>query len=150
MIGGANRAGAVIARIRGFLKSPTCGEDGAPSRAGVRDVLVLFQPEVMRHRIVMRTTLADDSPPVLGDQIQLQQVVLNLANNGIEAMRKVRMGAGNSWSGPNDATSARPAAPWSRSRTRKSRSIGRTPTARNADHGATCQFVLPACGGPTP
>jgi len=49
----------------------------------------LVQPEVSRHRIVLRTAVADDLPRVLGDQIQLQQVMLNLLTNAIEAMRDV-------------------------------------------------------------
>jgi signal transduction histidine kinase len=52
-------------------------------------VLVLVQPEVARHRILLRTSLADDLPPILGDRIQLQQVMLNLLTNAIEAMRDV-------------------------------------------------------------
>ena len=52
-------------------------------------MLVLVQPEVARHRIVVRTSLADDLPAVLGDRIQLQQVMLNLVNNAIQAMRNL-------------------------------------------------------------
>jgi len=55
----------------------------------IRDVLALVPGEVARHRIVLHTSLANDLPPVLGDRIQLQQVVLNLLTNAIEAMRDV-------------------------------------------------------------
>jgi signal transduction histidine kinase len=49
----------------------------------------LVQAEVRRNRVALRTELADGLPPVLGDRVQLQQVVLNLMMNGIEAMRPV-------------------------------------------------------------
>jgi signal transduction histidine kinase len=52
-------------------------------------VLALVPREVTGHRIVLQTSLADDLPPVLGDRIGLQQVVLNLLTNAIEAMRDV-------------------------------------------------------------
>src|SRR5262249_42269565 len=55
----------------------------------IRDVLALIQSEMVRHRIVLRTSLADNLPPVLGDRIQLQRVVLNLLTKAIEAMRDV-------------------------------------------------------------
>ena len=42
-----------------------------------------------RHRIVIRESLAEDLPPIMGDRIQLQQVLLNLIMNGIEAMTAV-------------------------------------------------------------
>src|SRR5262249_28633336 len=81
----ARRAAAVVARVRGLLKKSD--GDRAPLDLGqvILDVLVLVQPEVSRHRIVLRTSLADDLPPVLGDRIQLQQVMLNLLTNAIEA-----------------------------------------------------------------
>jgi len=57
--------------------------------AAVRRETALVQPGTVRHRIVLGTSLADDRPRVLGDRIQLQQVVLNLLTNAIEAMREV-------------------------------------------------------------
>jgi signal transduction histidine kinase len=55
----------------------------------IREVLVLAQPEIQRHGIVMREALAEDLPPVWGDRVQLQQVLLNLIVNGMEAMAEV-------------------------------------------------------------
>jgi PAS domain S-box-containing protein len=85
----ATRAAEVVAHVRGLLKK--ADGDRAPLDLGqvIRDVLVLVQPEVVRHRILLRTSLADDLPPILGDRIQLQQVMLNLLTNAIEAMRDV-------------------------------------------------------------
>ena len=85
----ARRAVAVVARVRALLKKSDV--DRTPLDLGqvIRDVLALVQSEMARHRIVLRTSLADDLPPVLGDRIQLQQVVLNLLTNAIEAMRDV-------------------------------------------------------------
>jgi PAS domain S-box-containing protein len=85
----ARRAAEVVARVRALLKKSDV--DRTPLDLGqvIREVLVLVQPEVTRHRIVLRTSLADDLPPVLGDRIQLQQVMLNLLTNAIEAMRDV-------------------------------------------------------------
>jgi PAS domain S-box-containing protein len=85
----ATRAAEVVAHVRGLLKK--ADGDRAPLDLGqvIRDVLVLVQPEVARHRILLRTSLADDLPPILGDRIQLQQVMLNLLTNAIEAMRDV-------------------------------------------------------------
>ena len=50
---------------------------------------MLVQPAVAAQRIVVQTSLSDDLPPILGDRIQLQQVVLNLLTNAIEAMHDV-------------------------------------------------------------
>jgi signal transduction histidine kinase len=85
----ATRAAEVVAHVRGLLKRSD--GDRAPLDLGqvIRDVLVLVQPEVARHRIVLRTSLADDLPPARGDRIQLQQVMLNVLTNAIQAMRDV-------------------------------------------------------------
>ena len=85
----ARRAAEVVAHVRGLLKKS--GVDRTPLDVGqvIRDVLVLVQPEMSRHRITLRTSLGGGLPPVLGDRIQLQQVMLNLLTNAIEAMRDV-------------------------------------------------------------
>jgi PAS domain S-box-containing protein len=89
MIRDARRAAEIVAHVRGLLKKSDV--DRTPLDLGqvIRDVLALVQPEVARHRILLRTSLPDDLPLVLGDRIPLQQVVLNLLTNAIEAMRDV-------------------------------------------------------------
>jgi C4-dicarboxylate-specific signal transduction histidine kinase len=85
----AQRAGDVIAHARALVKK----SDGEKSLVVVdqmiREVLSLVQPEVQRHAVVVEEALADGLPPVLGDRIRLQQLILNLIMNGIDAMAGV-------------------------------------------------------------
>ncbi len=83
------RAGDVIAGIRSlFKKSPM--ELGPVDLAQViREVLDAIRPELVRQRILVRQSLAGDLPSVQGDAVQLQQVVLNLITNAIQAMSGV-------------------------------------------------------------
>ena len=85
----ARRAVDVVARVRALLKKSDVARMPLDLGQLIRDVLALVPREVARHRIVLQTSLASDLPPVLGDRIQLQQVVLNLLTNAIEAMRDV-------------------------------------------------------------
>jgi len=85
----ARRAVAVVARVRALLKKSDLERRPLDLGQVIRDVLALVQSEIARHRIELVTSLADDLPPVLGDRVQLQQVVLNLLTNAIEAMRDV-------------------------------------------------------------
>jgi signal transduction histidine kinase len=55
----------------------------------IREVLAMIGDEAKRKSVVIRTVFADDLPPVSGDGVQLQQVVLNLIINGMEAMSSV-------------------------------------------------------------
>ena len=55
----------------------------------IQEVLAIVDPEARRHAVLVRTELAAGLPPVQGDRVQLQQVVLNLVMNGIEAMKNV-------------------------------------------------------------
>jgi PAS domain S-box-containing protein len=85
----ARRAAEIVTRTRALLKKSDVERTPLDLGQVIRDVLALVQSEMARHRIVLRTSLAHDLPPVLGDRIQLQQVVLNLLTNAIQAMRDV-------------------------------------------------------------
>jgi len=85
----ANRASTIIARIRALSKKAPPGLAALQVKDVVTDILALVQHELTERRIALKTTLAGDLCPVLGDRIQLQQVLLNLVINSIEAMNKV-------------------------------------------------------------
>jgi len=84
-----NRASEVIGRIRALAKKAGTEKERMDLNAAIQDVVALTQGEVRRNGVLLRTELAGDLPPVLGDRVQLQQVVLNLVLNGIEAMSTV-------------------------------------------------------------
>jgi signal transduction histidine kinase len=84
-----HRAGEVITRIRTLLARASIAHGPCDLTGVIRDVLPLVGPEIGRHGILVETSLAPDLPPVMGDGIQLQQVLLNLLLNAAEAMREV-------------------------------------------------------------
>ena len=79
-------AGEVIARIRALYRKSGIKRQRLDMNEAIEEVLALAQGEVRTKRVTVRTDLATRLPPVLGDRVQLQQVVLNLIMNGIEAM----------------------------------------------------------------
>ena len=89
IIGDANRAGAVIGRIRALLEKNTPHMTRLDVNEMIRGVLSLAESELRRGRVLLRTELAGDLPLVRGDRVQLQQVVLNLVMNSIEAMSTI-------------------------------------------------------------
>jgi PAS domain S-box-containing protein len=84
-----HRAGDVIQRVRALLKKTGPQKAWFDINDVIREVLSLPHSEVDRHRVSLRTDLATGLPPVLGDRIQLQQVILNLVMNGAEALSSV-------------------------------------------------------------
>ena len=84
-----NRASAVISRIHALLKKDSSRRIELDINAAIREVSILLDNEARRHRVTLRLNLAADLPRVLGDWVQLQQVLINLAMNGIDAMDKV-------------------------------------------------------------
>ena len=89
IVNDAERASAIIARIRALSKKAP--PEMALLQVGdlVADILPLVRHQLTGRRIALKTALPGDLSPILGDRIQLQQVLLNLVVNGIEAMSKV-------------------------------------------------------------
>ena len=83
------RAGQVIARVRALSKKTPAEKERLDLNLAIQEVVGLAQGELNRARVTLRTGFARDLPRVLGDRVQLQQVVLNLILNGIEAMSAV-------------------------------------------------------------
>ena len=90
IIADGKRAGEVIARIRALTKRQAPRMELLDVSRKVREVVALAEHELRGHHIVLRTDLDDALPPVAGDRVQLQQVLLNLIVNAIEAMSSVR------------------------------------------------------------
>ena len=84
-----HRVGEVIQRIRALATKT----DPQRARLDLNDVIhgvvLLVHREVLGHRVSLQTDLAAGLPPVLGDRVQLQQVIINLVINGIDAMASV-------------------------------------------------------------
>jgi len=83
----STRAGAVISRIRGLLMKGTPERVKLDINQVVQEVAGLLRNELARSRVSLQIDLAPDLPQILGDRVQLQQVLINLVKNSIEAMR---------------------------------------------------------------
>jgi PAS domain S-box-containing protein len=84
-----NRASEVIRRVRTLAKRTEVEKVPLDVNDLVRDVVALVRRELTSHRVSLRMELAPALPMVLGDRVQLQQVMINLVMNGIEAMQSV-------------------------------------------------------------
>ncbi|HEX3184520.1 MAG TPA: ATP-binding protein [Pyrinomonadaceae bacterium] len=83
------RASEVISRVRTLVKKTPPRHDLVDLNDVIIEVLALAQSQARRNHVFLKRELADGLPPVLGDRVQLQQVILNLIVNGLEAMAKV-------------------------------------------------------------
>jgi len=80
------RAGEVVGRIRGLVKKTAPRKDSIDINNAVVDVITLTRSEILEHGVSLQTDLATDLPRVEGDRVQLQQVLLNLIMNALDAM----------------------------------------------------------------
>ncbi|MES1255592.1 MAG: PAS domain-containing protein [Acidobacteriota bacterium] len=85
----ANRASEVITRLRTLFKKTTSASESLDLNEATREVLALSLSELQKAQVMVLTELAHDLPPVRGDRVQLQQVVLNLVLNSAEAMSAI-------------------------------------------------------------
>lgn len=86
---GATRASEVIARIRSLISKATPEKSRLQMNQVIEETAALAAGQASRNQVAVELELSPDLPPVLGDSIQLQQVILNLVMNGIEAMTGV-------------------------------------------------------------
>jgi len=92
VIADGHRASEIVGRIRALAKRAPMQKDWLDVNETVQEVLALTRSEVHGKRVSLETRLAGALPPVWGDRIQIQQVVLNLLMNAIEAMSGVAEG----------------------------------------------------------
>jgi PAS domain S-box-containing protein len=84
-----NRAGEVVGRIRALIKKVPALADTVAINDTILEVLALTRTQAANNGVSVRTQLAAGLPPVQGDRVQLQQVLLNLIMNAIEAMHDI-------------------------------------------------------------
>jgi C4-dicarboxylate-specific signal transduction histidine kinase len=83
------RAAEIISRIRLLFKKGTPQRELVDLNEIIREMVVLVRSEAMRYNILVTTELATDLPELMGDRVQLQQVLMNLMINAIDAMKTV-------------------------------------------------------------
>jgi PAS domain S-box-containing protein len=84
-----NRAGEVVDRISALIKKAPARKGPVEINDAILEIISLTRTEVANNSVLVRTQLAESLPSVQGDRVQLQQVLLNLIINAIEAMRDV-------------------------------------------------------------
>src|SRR5713101_4521222 len=92
VVGDADRVGHIVDRILFLMKRPPPRKDRVDVNEAINEVIVLARNEITTNGVSIRTRLAESLLPVQGDHVQLQQVVLNLILNAVEAMSTVEAG----------------------------------------------------------
>ena len=87
-----DRAGAVVGRIRTLIKKAPPSDERVEINAAIREVIDLTRSEAMKNGVSVQTELAEGLPLVSGDRVELQQVILNLILNALEAMSEISEG----------------------------------------------------------
>jgi signal transduction histidine kinase len=84
-----NRAAAVITRLRALFAKKDLTTEPVDLNDAALEVIALCGNDLQRNRVALKTELAADLPPVAGDRVQLQQVILNLLTNATDALIRV-------------------------------------------------------------
>jgi C4-dicarboxylate-specific signal transduction histidine kinase len=90
-----NRAGDIIDRIRALNRKAPQRKDSLEINEVIQEVLELTRNELAKSEIFLQTQFASNLPIIQGDRVQLQQVILNLVINAIDALRGMSQGARN-------------------------------------------------------
>src|SRR5438132_6199831 len=85
----ATRAADIISRVRLLFKKSAPQRELVDVNEAIREMIVLLRSEATRYNITVRMELAADLPRIMGDRVQLQQVLMNLIVNSIDAMKEV-------------------------------------------------------------
>jgi PAS domain S-box-containing protein len=93
IVKGANRAGEIVARTSSFVKKTPPRKVVFDLNEAAREVLQLTRSEMVKNGVSLTTRFASDLPPLEGDRVQLQQVLLNLVVNAVEAMSSEESGS---------------------------------------------------------
>ncbi len=88
-----SRAGAVVGRIRNLIKKASRSDERLDINAAIREVIELTRSEAIKHGVRAQTELAEGLPSIQGDRVELQQVMLNLILNAVEAMSETSEGS---------------------------------------------------------
>ena len=83
------RAGEIVDRVRLLFKKDSLRRELVDLNGIIREMMLLLHSEAIRFAVLVRTELAADLPQVMGDRVQLQQVLMNLMMNSIDAMKDV-------------------------------------------------------------
>jgi PAS domain S-box-containing protein len=84
-----NRASEIVARLRALFSKKSVAAETVHLSEAAREVIALSLGELQRNSVSVRAELAESLPPIVGDRVQLQQVILNLLLNASDAMRSV-------------------------------------------------------------
>jgi PAS domain S-box-containing protein len=87
MASDAMRAADIIDRVRSLYRKDSSHEELVDVNELIQGMIVMLQDEATRHSVTTRTDLSEGLPKVMADRVQLQQALMNLMLNGIEAMR---------------------------------------------------------------
>jgi PAS domain S-box-containing protein len=87
MVGATTRAADIIESVRSLYQKGSAHQEVIDVNDVIREMVVMLQDEANRYSVEMRTVLCQNPPNVVADRVQIQQVLMNLMMNGIEAMR---------------------------------------------------------------
>ena len=93
----ADRAKDIVGRVRDHVKKAPPRKDRLEVNEAIEEVIVMVRSAIDKNKVSVRTDFMANPTPVEGDRVQLQQVVLNLVLNAVEAMSSVAEGARELW-----------------------------------------------------